>query len=55
MLKRCTVTPQRERGVKNSEKMKGKELRNVQNHIKNNIRRFILTSLVSGRRHRCHS
>lgn len=55
MLKCCTVTPQRERGVKTSEKMKGKELRNIENHIKTNIRPFVLTNLVSGRRHRCQS
>lgn len=55
MLKHCTVTPQREKGGGDSEKRKGKELRNVQNHIKTNIRRFVLTNLVSGRSHRHHS
>lgn len=55
MLKHCTVTPQTEKGGRDSEKRKGKELRNVQNHIKTNIRRFVLTNMVSGRSHRHHS
>ena len=55
MLKHCTVTPQREKGGGTQKREREKNCAMYKNHIKTNIRRFVLTKLVSGRSHRHHS